>query len=69
MGLRGVRLHTSSVMMKMIRSSPCLRYLLDSGVFIGSIFQSNVEVKMEGGLSVLPYLSHIGMSYPTLTHS
>jgi pyrroloquinoline quinone biosynthesis protein B len=54
MGLRGVRLHTSSAMMKMIRSSPRLRYLLDSGVFIGSIFQSNVEIKMEGGFSFLP---------------
>ena len=38
MGLRGVRLHASKSMMNLIRSTPRLQDLLETGVFIESIF-------------------------------
>ena len=54
MGLRGVRLHASTSMMSLIRSTPRLQNLLKMGVFIESIFESNIEISTPGGLTFLP---------------
>ncbi len=54
MGLRGVRLHASTSMMSLIRSTPRLQNLLEMGVFIESIFESNIEISTPGGLTFLP---------------